>query len=170
MDYSDGSIKFKTINVLGGVIPTGMVMPFAGDTPPEGFLICNGQAVSRNTYQGLFEIIGTKYGVGDGSTTFNVPNLIERFVQGGTSSGETREAGLPNITGRFWTKTWGDFISLVTGAFIATIENNTSDAGQNNTGYKNIWVNIDASRCSPIYGKSATVQPPAIVMMYIIKY
>lgn len=169
MEYTDGSIKLKTINMLG-VVPTGMVMPFAGDNVPDGFLLCNGQAVSRKTYQGLFERIGIKYGAGDGSTTFNVPNLTERFVQGGTQSGEVREAGLPNIIGRFWTRIWGDFVSLCTGAFTATIENPASDFGTNTTNYKNIWVDIDASKCSPIYGKSGTVQPPAIIMMYVIKY
>lgn len=56
-----------------------------------------------------------------------------------------------------------------TGAFNATIENNNSDVGSANTDYKNVWVNMDASKCSPIYGKSGTVQPPAIIMMYIIK-
>lgn len=169
MEYTDGSIKLKTVNMLEG-IPTGMAMPFAGDNVPDGFLLCNGQAVSRKTYQGLFEIIGIKYGAGDGSTTFNVPNLTERFVQGGTQSGEVREAGLPNIIGRFWTAIWGDFISQVTGAFTATIENPTGDYGTNTTNCKNVWVDMDASKCSPIYGKSGTVQPPAIIMMYVIKY
>ncbi len=169
MEYTDGSIKLKTVNMLG-VIPTGAVMPFAGDNVPDGFLLCNGQAVSRKTYQGLFGIIGVKYGVGDGSTTFNVPNLAERFVQGGTLSGEVREAGLPNIIGRFWTNIWGGFVSQVTGAFTATIEREPGDAGSIDSNYKNIWVDIDASKCSPIYGKSGTVQPPAIIMMYAIKY
>lgn len=170
MEYTDGSIKFKTINVSGGVIPIGTVAPFAGDNVPDGFLLCNGQAINRKTYQGLFEIIGTKYGAGDGSTTFNVPNLTERFVQGGTQSGEVREAGLPNIIGQFWTSIWGDFMSRVTGAFTATTERNSGNAGSSDPHYTNIWVNMDASKCSPIYGKSITVQPPAIVMMYIIKY
>lgn len=169
MEYTDGSIKLKTVNMLG-VVPTGAVMPFAGDSVPDGFLLCNGQAVSRKTYQELFEIIGIKYGAGDGSTTFNVPNLTERFVQGGTQSGEVREAGLPNIIGRFWTKIWGDFVSRCTGAFTPTIENNNSAEGPISDTYKNIWVDMDASKCSPIYGKSGTVQPPAIIMMYIIKY
>lgn len=61
MEYSDGDIKFKTMNVLGGVIPPGMVMPFAGDKAPDGFLLCNGQAVSRNAYANLFAVIDTKY-------------------------------------------------------------------------------------------------------------
>ena len=87
MEYTDGSIKFKMINMLGGVIPTGMVMPFAGYNAPNGFLLCNGQAISRATYANLFSVIGTKYGTGDGSTTFNLPDLVGRFIEGGTESG-----------------------------------------------------------------------------------
>lgn len=49
---------------------------------PEGLLLCDGSAISRTTYAKLFAVIGTKFGVGDGSTTFNVPNLIQRFIQG----------------------------------------------------------------------------------------
>lgn len=62
--------------------PLGFIAPFAGDAVPGGFLLCNGQAVSRTTYAALFAIIGVSYGVGDGSTTFNVPNLIGYFIRG----------------------------------------------------------------------------------------
>jgi microcystin-dependent protein len=54
---------------------TGVVVPFAGSTAPSGALICNGQAVSRTGFANLFSTIGTQYGAGDGSTTFNVPDL-----------------------------------------------------------------------------------------------
>lgn len=58
-------------------LPSGIVAPFAGSTIPSGWLLCNGQAVSRESYASLFSAIGTTYGVGDGSTTFNVPDLRE---------------------------------------------------------------------------------------------
>lgn len=51
----------------------GMVMAFAGTTPPAGWLKCDGSAISRTTYSALFNVIGTTYGAGDGSTTFNLP-------------------------------------------------------------------------------------------------
>jgi microcystin-dependent protein len=60
----------------------GMVMPFAGSAAPGGWLLCNGSAVSRTTYAGLFAVIGTSYGAGDGSTTFNMPDLRGRVVAG----------------------------------------------------------------------------------------
>lgn len=53
--------------------PVGLIAPFGGTTAPTGWLLCNGAAVSRTTYSDLFAVIGTKYGAGDGSTTFNLP-------------------------------------------------------------------------------------------------
>lgn len=63
-------------------IPAGIIDVFAGDTVPTGYLLCDGSAVDRTTYATLFAVIGTTYGVGDGSTTFNVPNLSGRVVIG----------------------------------------------------------------------------------------
>lgn len=62
-----------------GVGPTGTVIMYAAGTAPSGWLVCNGQAVSRSTYSALYTTIGTKFGVGDGSATFNLPNLGGRF-------------------------------------------------------------------------------------------
>jgi len=61
---------------------TGMVLPYAGASAPTGFLLCDGAAVSRSTYADLFALISTTYGVGDGSTTFNLPNLKGRVPVG----------------------------------------------------------------------------------------
>ena len=66
--------------------PAGIVMPFAGSTAPQGYLLCDGSAVSRDTYSALFTAIGTTYGSGDGSTTFNVPDLSGRVVLGVSQS------------------------------------------------------------------------------------
>lgn len=56
----------------------GAILPFAGSVIPEGFLLCDGRAVSRETYGNLFYEIGTAYGAGDGSTTFNLPDMLNR--------------------------------------------------------------------------------------------
>jgi len=69
----------------GGAIdpaPIGSIVSYAGATAPSGYLICNGAAVSRTTYAALFAAIGTTYGVGNGSTTFNIPDLRGEFVRG----------------------------------------------------------------------------------------
>lgn len=63
----------------GGNVPVGGIFPFAGSASPDAlFLLCDGAAISRSTYSILFALIGTTYGVGDGSTTFNVPDLRGR--------------------------------------------------------------------------------------------
>lgn len=67
---------------------TGMIQIFAGPTAPEGWLLCNGAAVSRATYADLFGVIGTNYGVGNANTTFNLPDLRGRFPLGKDDMGQ----------------------------------------------------------------------------------
>ena len=76
------------------VQPAGMISPFGNSTAPSGWLQCNGAAVSRTTYADLFAAIGTVYGAGDGTTTFNVPEIRGEFVRAwddarGVDSGRT---------------------------------------------------------------------------------
>lgn len=67
---------------LSNPVPSGVIAPFAGASAPTGWLLCNGAAVSRATYSGLFSAIGTAWGYGDQSTTFNLPDLRGRFLRG----------------------------------------------------------------------------------------
>ncbi len=67
--------------------PSGSVSMFAGATAPAGWLLCDGSAISRASYADLFAAIGTTWGVGDGSTTFNIPNLVGKFVRGADGAG-----------------------------------------------------------------------------------
>lgn len=69
------------------IVPPGVVLPFAGSAAPDGWLLCQGQAVSRTTYAALFASLGTAYGVGDGSTTFNLPNTQGYFLRGAGTTG-----------------------------------------------------------------------------------
>jgi len=73
------------------VMPTGSVSAFAGATAPAGWLFCDGSAVSREEHSDLFGVIGTTYGTGDGSTTFNLPNLSGRVPVGVDSTQEEFE-------------------------------------------------------------------------------
>lgn len=77
-----------------GFMPVGVVVPFAGSTSPAGWQLCYGQAISRTTYAGLFTAIGTTYGSGDGSTTFNVPDMRGRAVAGLDNMGGTAASRL----------------------------------------------------------------------------
>ena len=82
-------------NAVGGypLIPVGGLMPYAGATSPEGWLLCDGTAINRTTYANLFSLIGTTYGSGNGTTTFNVPDMRSRMPMGaGAGTGLTSRA------------------------------------------------------------------------------
>jgi microcystin-dependent protein len=89
-----GGTDINAGNVVGpqgdqgptGLAPTGAITMFAAASAPTGWLLCNGSLVSRSTYSALFAIIGTSYGVGDGSTTFGLPNLKGKIPVGYDSS------------------------------------------------------------------------------------
>jgi len=89
--------------MLDNVAPPGVVLPYAGASAPTGWLLCYGQAVSRTTYADLFTAISTTYGAGDGSTTFNVPDLRGRVPAGKDNMGGTAAnrltAGGSGVTG-----------------------------------------------------------------------
>lgn len=145
---------------------------YAGSSVPGGYLLCNGALIQRETYKNLFAAIGTTYGAGDGSTTFALPNLIDRVVQGAAAAGTYKKAGLPNITGGFSGKIEiMDTSNPVTGAFTnySLVYNNQWTSNSNNVKYT-AGIKINASRSSTIYGNSTTVQPPALTMLPIIKY
>lgn len=76
----DPATHEKTPEASG--VPTGTVAWFAANTPPTGFLVADGSAISRTAYSDLFAAIGSAFGVGDGSTTFNLPDLRGEFIRG----------------------------------------------------------------------------------------
>lgn len=79
--------------------PSGSVIMFAGSIAPTGYLLCDGSAYSRTTYAGLYAVIGTTYGAGDGSTTFNIPDCRERVVRGDSAAltlGATSAGTIPS--------------------------------------------------------------------------
>jgi len=90
-EFSVGDANNKAVPVM----PVGCVIPFAGAAAPTGWLLCQGQAISRTTYAQLFSVIGTTYGSGDGKTTFNLPDMRGRVAVGsdanlpGAQCGET---------------------------------------------------------------------------------
>lgn len=108
------------IDALGGqtfLVPTGAIMPYGGSSAPANFLLCDGAAVSRATYSILFGIIGTAFGVGDGSSTFNLPNLKNRIPMG---------AGAATIVGTFASR--ASNVITITG--LTNAANNEFQTGQ----------------------------------------
>lgn len=154
--------------------PAGVIIPFAGTSVPTGYLLCNGAAVSRTNYANLFAAIGTLYGAGDGSTTFNLPDARDRVLQGasgGHSVGSYIAAGLPNITGYLGSSSAFLTANSSSGALRTVWGNtfvvyvNTSQPYDGGYGF-----NFDASKSNALYGANSTVQSPAIATNFIIKY
>ena len=84
--YFGTDLVYVSAQPPASIVPAGIIEPFAGTTVPEGYLICDGSAVDRTTYATLFGVIGTTFGAGDGSTTFNLPDLGGRVPLGVSST------------------------------------------------------------------------------------
>lgn len=99
-DGSSGDpIRLDPSAIAGFVVPTGTVTAFAGTTAPDGWLMCDDTPVGRAEFADLFALIGTTYGAGNGTTTFNVPNLVNRGPVGaGASFTLGQQFGAPNHT------------------------------------------------------------------------
>jgi microcystin-dependent protein len=116
----DGVATFETTPKVGSnnvihegnddrlLTPLGIVVPFAGSSAPTYWLLCYGQAVSRTTYADLFAVIGTTYGSGDGSTTFNLPDLRGRVAAGKDDMGGSSANRLTDQSGGLNGDTLGD--------------------------------------------------------------
>ncbi len=158
---------------IGLLAPVGVVQAFAGSTTPEGWLLCDGSAVSRTDYADLYTVIGDTYGAGDGSTTFNLPNLVDKFIEGSAAAGTVKSAGLPNISGAVSPSVLsgsGAVIDVGTGVFDTGGETSVVKIAGSTSNLSYFTLNFSASRSNSIYGNSTTVQPPALTMRYIIKY
>ena len=157
-------------------VPTGAICYFATTAIPTGWLLCNGSNVSRTTYAALFAAIGTKFGTGNGSSTFTLPNLDERFIEGTTTTsdvGKKLEAGLPNISGSIEPdgSSWSLGFSYLkfSGALKAMSSGNSgSNPRYDSGGY--LGMQLDASLSSSAYGKSNTVQPKSLQLLPCIKF
>lgn len=143
----------------------GDIIPHFGTTAPPGTLICDGSEVSREVYHELYEEIGALVGQGDGSTTFNLPDLRGRWMMGVDAEHEVGEEigeGLPNITGLTRCPT-----RVGSGAFTA----NESEVYHFGTGNEGIFsLEFDASHSSAIYGASDHVTPASVAVLPCIVY
>jgi hypothetical protein len=159
-------------------IPIGTILMYAGNgTIPDKFLGCDGAALDRTTYARLYAVIGDTYGSGDGLTTFNLPDYTDgTFPEGSTTAGTAHAAGLPNITGNvgMYSGSAGAIRNdgagdLPTSAIYgdSVVANGFAPSPNALSSFNHL--NIDASRSSPIYGASTTVQPKSLTTRFIIK-
>ena len=175
-----GTLVNENCQKIDTALPvTGAVQLYAGSTAPNGWLICNGQAVSRTTYAALFAVIGTTYGAGNGSTTFNVPNLVNKTVRGSNSLGKTggsdtvtlTTANLPAHTHTGTTSSTGAhthtaYIGVQSGSWgmgngtSHPYTGNTSSAGNHSHTFTTSSIGS---------GSAVTITNPYVMLHYIIK-
>lgn len=146
--------------------PVGSVMLLDTDIIPDGWLLCNGAAVSRSTYSALFDKLGTRHGAGDGSTTFNLPDMRDRYPIGvGTNTiGTAIAEQLPNIIGAI-----GTVINqpLTSGMIYAGSAHGYVAGSASGWGIVEVYAN--ASRSNSIYIDNGHVYPASIALNFIIK-
>lgn len=176
----------KTLAVTKGgtaktydVVPTGVIMVWTTASAPTGFLLCDASAVNRTTYADLFAVIGTTYGVGDGSTTFNLPDLRGRaviMVDGAANritAASTNGANADTLGGAGGTET----VTLAIANLPTALTVKVTDAGgaaQALQGVANsTTLGGDSNSAITIVGASGTAMSntqPWIALEYIIKY
>lgn len=166
--------QFVTLNYLNqqlaksGGVPAGTLIHFAGKSVPDGYLIANGAGVPVADYPALYAAIGNTYG--GNSTTFYLPNLSGRFLEGTTSTssvGSYYSAGLPNITGQVQSGSGPSF-----GAWVGAFYDDGSRGwnGDNIHGQSGHGFHFSAANSSGVFGGSSTVQPSAMASLILIKF
>lgn len=175
-----------------GAFKTGDIKQSLSATVPDGWLICNGAAVSRETYKDLWEFandnrlvrpadaiadISTStdlvFGPGDGSTTFSLPDARGRVLQGvatGGTLGAYVPAGLPNITGAINNGAGAFIYNEGLGAFSVGLDRQMRIVNEFNMNPNSAAFSFGASRSNALYGANSTVQMPATAVQYLIKY
>lgn len=152
-----GSNVATEVNVnaqIANATKIGTIITFPVNVTPTGFLECNGALLSRAVYANLFAVIGTTYGVGDGSTTFAIPDLRGEFIRGWDNS-----RGIDS--GRTIGSYQADALKAHTHEFARSA--NTFDEGTNSTFKSGTGISTSS------YGETET-RPRNIAMMYCIKY
>lgn len=158
--------KYVDVSLEKALLPAGSIIAYAGSVVPNGYLLCDGTAVSKTDYANLYNSIGGIYGETD--ETFKLPDLRDRFIMGGAfPSSNSIDPELPNIMGNF--TGFGD-PALSDGAFssvIASASRGKVEAGKTDA---MLLTHFDASKYSPYYKNSASkIVPPSYMMMYLIK-
>lgn len=193
--FNNTTTEFEGYNgsAWGGLasgVPVGTILAHAANTPPSGFLECNGTAISRSTYATLFSTISTTFGVGDGSSTFALPDLRGQFIRGWANTGSTDASRVFGSTQTDQNKNHThttDSTSLTggirkisegfgaggsaTGVFTKTADGNNTITGSSSTSPVG-GVDFDGTHTHTISssGGGTEARPTNLALMYIIKF
>jgi microcystin-dependent protein len=133
-NYEATKYDFDGANLTGiEGIPTATIVPWSDSSVPTGFLECDGSAVSRSTYADLFAIVGTTYGSGDGSTTFNVPDLQDNVAVGKSGTKNLASTGGANTVTATGNVGGSTANATLTTAQLATHSHNQGSSGGTST-------------------------------------
>ena len=175
---------------LASGVPVGTILAHAANTPPSGFLECNGSNISRSTYATLFSTISTTFGVGDGSSTFALPDLRGQFIRGWANTGSTDASRVfgstqtdqnknhthttdsTSLTGGIRKISEGFLVGgSATGVFTKTSDGNNSVTGSSSTSPVG-GVDFDGTHTHTISssGGGTEARPTNLALMYIIKF
>lgn len=179
---NNGNLELIPATTLFADNPIGTILAYGGATAPKGWFLCQGQLLSRTEYSELFSVIGTLFGNGDGTTTFNLPDLRDKFAEGASTSnvlGSEKSAGLPNIKGNVNLRSGPSQYPTITdfnNAFRNSAFKDTSTSQfttfaiqEDSSSYKDT-IKLNAHDYNAIYSDDvSTVQPPAVCVNFIIK-
>ena len=155
---------------------TGDIKIHTTSTVPNGWLLCNGAGISRTTFSNLFAEIGTTYGTGDGSTTFNIPDLRDRYIIGANANalGAYISEQLPNIAGILGVRNYNTYELGGWGDGALFKHTNHPNDGASTTpgspaGQGHVDISFNASRVNTIYSNNNHVYPLSLALNFIIK-
>ncbi|HRY30420.1 MAG TPA: tail fiber protein [Elusimicrobiota bacterium] len=172
----DVEIAGRVSDATGFLMPVGSIVAYAGNAAPAGWRLCDGAAVSRTTYATLFTAIGTSYGGGDGSTTFNLPDLRGRVAVGRDNMGGTtanRVTAASGMAGTTLGAAGGTETTTLSLAQIPPHDHGSGYLGGQNLGagainyvcYSNGGISISQGS-----GQAHQNMPPSLIVNHIIKY
>lgn len=161
------------------VFPPGLLAMFGSQTPPSGWLTCDGSAVSRTTYAGLFAAIGTQWGSGDGTSTFNLPNFLGQFPRG-LDTGGSVDPGRSFASGQGFAQQ--DHVHPTYASTIRDSSSSHTDYSSHNAiavinGSASYQTNSEGGGNSPLVGTitqsgvqlAAEVRPVNVAIIFIIR-
>ena len=184
--YEEAKYNFSGTNITGlAGLNTGLIVPWSTTTAPSGFLECDGTAVSRSTYAALFAVVGTTYGSGNGSTTFNLPDLTDKTVvarstANSKSSAQTGGANTVTPTGNIAGSTGSTTLttqqipshshsSSVSGSTYAFCRSPSGNIDNMTSGAAGGGQSHNHTLSANFAGTANSVLQPYLVLMYIIK-